>query len=116
MTEPLNLPINPTNSDLADGLRATHDCLDALRADLTPVITFTLNTKKVANRTWRFGKWLAPILIAAIVGAYANLTLQNQAILASAQQSALASKTAVVVAAKSHVILADKLNSLGAAP
>ena len=111
MAESINIPPNPTNADLAHAIVQTHACLENLRTDLAPVISFALNTKKVSNRVWKFGVWIGPMIVAALIGAYANLIVSQQALQASAAQSAHQAKVAVIVAARTHATVSQALGS-----
>lgn len=127
MSEPLKLPANPTLKDVAHGLQQTHDCLDAARAEIRQN-TRALAVIKQQNELympglialghgfqvgWRFGKWLGPVVIAAVIGAWVNGWFQYNALYAQTHRAAVSSQAATIVAAKSHAIVSHRLVAPG---
>lgn len=103
MAKPIELPADrdPTNKELGQALTQTHECLNDLRKQLSPVILAS-----------KFIIWAGPIVVAAIIGGLVQTYTTTVATHAQAQQ---ANDAAKVSAAQSTTVV-RKLNSLGAAP
>jgi hypothetical protein len=124
MSNPLNLPENPTNADLARGLVQTHECLEAARGEIRQTTnalvvlkdqnelmmpTFVFLTK-VTKYSRRFSIWI----ISIVTVAYVTVIVQNQVNHNDAADAARQAAINAKAAATASNTVVGKLNSLGA--
>lgn len=56
MAEPLALPTNPTNSDLAKAIMQSHECIDGLRSEFQSHVKLTAKDLKLTRTQIRLNK------------------------------------------------------------